>query len=419
MFRLDTGQARTDLYESNPLDLSIAERGIAQGRAEKFEEKQLADKQKKAREADIMSNISAMGSIEIMPRDQPLFAEKAKTIRDYAEKNSEALTNGDMQTMMEFQKLYGDYTTSAEMSKNYREKWEQYGSMIAKDRDSYDQDVWDAHFGKAASEKMGDWTDDPSIYYKNVNYLDRVTGDLSVFAQRQAKDTPYGKVFDQKQAEGLIALDLEDPQNFRQALKDFDGAEDKLGAKNAVEYYQKKYAPSLTINDTKAGPSSGGSGSSSKEPKIRANYNKTSDTSGILNWEYVTPPDNPYMTTSIGDVKPGIIHDDGANTYMEVTTKPDSDGYSENKRLGFQETADFIRLKLGTTLGELRKGQSPAHIDTKIKDVSSSVDAGKKAAEKSRKATAEDAAALAWANANPNDKRSVAIKAKLKAKGIK
>lgn len=397
MFKVSTGDARTDLYDINKgaaqiIDTTILRDKADQDQKEKFAEKQLKSKQDQARETDLLSNLSKMGSIQIMPKDQVLFAEKAKGIRDYVEKNHEALLNGDVDSNMEFQRLFGEYNTQAEMSKNFRETWEQRGLDIKKNPQAYRKGVLESHLGRAATDDAGNWDIDDSVYKKNINYNDRVVGDLSNYAQKAAQDTPYGKTFTLKQAEEVIASDLENPELFDQAAFDFENAADKLGAKDPVEYYKKKHAPRLVIRDTKAPPEYYmGGGAGSKEPKIRTNYSKTNENSGVLNWEYVSPPDNPYITTSIGDVRPGIIHDDGAKTYMEVTTKPNSDGEYEKKILGPEETREFVRLKLGTTLDALRSGKQPKHIDNKVLGMSSA-EAGHQAAEKTRagKTTAAD-----------------------------
>jgi hypothetical protein len=391
MYRIDTGQARTDLYgigkgAAQVLDLTPLREQSQLNQQQEFAKQSAKQKEKDARDADIMSNLSKMGQIKIMPKDQPMFAEKATALRDYVKNNHEKLTAGDTDANMQYQQLLGDYQTSAEMSKNFREAWEQRGLALAKEPNAYRPEAMEQHLNRASTEDAGNWNIDDSIYKKNLNYNDRVVGDLSTYAQKQAKDTPYGKTFTRQQANELIASDLENPELFDQAFYDFNKAKDKRGATNPVEYYQAVHAPKLVVNDSKAGPEwlSSGGGNSNKEPKIRTNYNKTGDSKGVLNWEYVSPPDNPYMTTSIGDVKPGIIHDDGENTYMEVMTKPTSDEPAKPMRLGYQETQDFVRLKLGTTLNELRKGQAPAHINNEVKDVSKSVEKGHQAAETAR-----------------------------------
>ena len=189
-----------------------------------------------------------------MPKDRGLIAEKSQATRDFVIKNIDKLKKGDVEAQMQYQNLIGDLSTSAEQSKNFREAWEQRGLAVAKDPSAYREGVLDQHFSRASTEDAGNWNIDDSIYKKNINYLDRVTGDLSNYAQKAAKDTPYGKTYTRPEAEELIASDLENPDMFDQATHDFNSAENKLGAKTPVEYYQKKYAPKLTINDTKAAP---------------------------------------------------------------------------------------------------------------------------------------------------------------------
>ena len=136
MFRIDTGQARADLYGINKgaaqvLDLSPL-RENAQAEADRnFAKQQLKSKQEQAREEDIMANLSVAGKVAIMPKDRGLIAGKSKAVRDYVVQNIDALKKGDANAMMQYQNLAGDLTTSAEQSKNFREAWEQRGLNIA------------------------------------------------------------------------------------------------------------------------------------------------------------------------------------------------------------------------------------------------------------------------------------------------
>lgn len=389
MYRVSTGDARTDLYgigkgAAQVLDLSPMRDNIRYAQQEEAAKKELEAKQQKAREDDIMTNLYAASKVAIMPKDRDLIAGKTQATRDFVVNNIDKLRKGDAEATMQYQNLAGDLLTSAEMSKNFREVWEQRGLDLQKNGGQYRPGVLDQHLSRAATEDAGNWNIDDSIYKKNINYNDRVIKDLSNYAQKAAQDSPTRKVFTLKQAEDLIATDLEDPELFDQAVTDFEAAKDKLGATDPVSFYKKRYAPKLTIDDTKVAPEFYYGGGSDKTPKIRAGYNKVGDGRGVISWEYSSPPDNPYITTSIGDVKPGQIFDEGDKTYMEVTTKPDSDGNYEKKKLGYEETAQFVHNKLGTTINELREGKAPGHIDLKYKDVTKSAEAGHKAAEATR-----------------------------------
>jgi hypothetical protein len=211
-----------------------------------------------------------MGAIAIMPKDQAMFAEQGQGIRDYVEKNHEALMNGDSKAMMGFQQLYGNYTTQAEMSKNYREKWEANGAMMAKDKDAYDSDVWDAHMQRASSEDAGNWVDDSTIYQKNINLLDDIIGPTYKYAEDKAKNTPYGKVYTPDEAKKLLWEKSKDGPTFRQIVKDFNKLPEKerLGKTDPVDWYIEKYTPMITIDDKDPYKSSSGDGQKTKSKSV-------------------------------------------------------------------------------------------------------------------------------------------------------
>lgn len=387
MYRLDTHQARTDLYgvgkgEAQVIDLGITERNQERSAQQDFAKEQQKSKQEQAREDDIMTNLSAMGKVAIMPKDRELIAGKSGAVRDFVVKNIDGLKKGDAALMMEYQNLAGDLSTSAEQSKNFREAWEQRGLNIAKEPDAYDQDVLDAHFSRASSEDAGNWNIDDSIYRKNVNYLDRVTGNLSTFAQRQAKDTPYGKTYTLDQANELIASDLEYPQLFRQASKDFAKAKDKLGAKTEVEYYQKKYATKLVIKDTKAGPQSSGDGNKTKRPAVSAVVTKDKSGSTTASINFTDKPDNPYLTIEnpakrgeVMELRPiAIVRDKDGKIQLKAATKATGEG--ENRIEGKVTMVDYSDVAdvMNNTFGienpvSLLEGTAPEHVSVKKYDI--------------------------------------------------
>jgi len=387
MYRVDTGQARTDLYGINKgaaqvLDLSPLREAAMAEQDRNFAEQQLKSKQEQAREEDIMTNLSAMGKVAIMPKDRELIAGKSKAVRDFVVQNIDGLKKGDANLMMQYQNLAGDLSTSAEQSKNFREAWEQRGLNLAKESDAYDEDVIQSHLSRAATEDAGNWNIDDSIYRKNINYLDRVTGDLSQFAQRQAKETPYGKTYSLKDAEELIASDLEDPQNFRQATRDYEKAQDKLGAKSAVEYYQRKYAPKLVIKDTKAGPQSQGDGNTTKRPAVASvvTKDKSGNTTATIN--FTDKPDNPYLTIE----NPGKRGETMELRPMSIVRKPDgkivlkastkATGEGDNRVEGKIMEVDYTDVAevMNNTFGidnpvSLLEGNAPEHVSVKKYDI--------------------------------------------------
>jgi hypothetical protein len=342
-----------------------------------------------------MNNLAVAGKVAIMPKDRELIAGKSTAVRDFVVQNIDALKKGDAQAMMQYQNLAGDLSTSAEQSKNFREAWEQRGLDIQKNEGLYDQDVLDAHFSRAGTEDAGNWNIDDSIYRKNINYLDRVTGDLSQFAQRQAKDTPYGKTYDLKQAEELIASDLEDPQNFRQAAKDFANAKDKLGAKTEVEYYQRKYAPKLVIKDTKAGPQLSGDGNKTKRPNVSAVVTNDANGGTTASINFTDKPDNPYLTIENPnkrgesmELRPiAVVRGKDGKIQLKASTKATGEG--ENRTEGkivmvdYSDVADVMNNTFGIENPvSLLDGNAPEHVSVKKYDINTKKDAPKGAPKK-------------------------------------
>ena len=264
MYRIDTGQARTDLYQNNPLEFTELQKGVAESRKRSDEVKVAKDKAAQEHMDDIMENIGKANRVAYMPKDAQLIADKTQAVTDYVEKNIEALKKGDIQATMGYQKLSGDLYSFAEQSKNFREKWEAEGTGISKDKDAYRPESKAAYLNMASTKTAGQHDFDPTVFKKNVNYGDRVLGDLSQYAERAAQNTPYKKEFTLAQAETVIADDLKDAKRYEQAVYDFDNATDKLGAVDAIDYYKKVYAPKLVIGDIKPGPSAGRGGLGSK-----------------------------------------------------------------------------------------------------------------------------------------------------------
>lgn len=387
MYRIDTGQARTDLYgigkgAAQVLDLSPLRESAMAEADRNFAEKQLKSKQEQAREDDIMTNLSAMGKVAIMPKDRELIAGKSQAVRDFVVQNIDGLKKGDANLMMQYQNLAGDLSTSAEQSKNFREAWEQRGLQLQKEPGAYRKGALETHLGRASTEDAGNWNIDDSIYKKNINYLDRVTGDLSNYAQKAAKDTPYGKTYTLDQANELIASDLENPELFDQATYDFNSTENKLGAKNAVEYYQKKYAPKLVIKDTKAGPQSQGSGSGSKRPAVASVVTKDKSGTTTATINFTDKPDNPYLTIE----NPGKRGETMELRPMSIVRKPDgkivlkastkASGEGDNRVEGKVMEVDYTDVAevMNNTFGidnpvSLLEGNAPEHVTVKKYDI--------------------------------------------------
>jgi len=382
MYNNSTADARTDLYDigkgaAQIIDTKQTQENLLQKKKEDFAAKQAKEKEAADTEADVMSNLSKMGSIEIMPKDQQMFAEKAQGIRDFVNKNHDKLRNGDIGATLEFQRLYGDYNTNAEMSKNYREKWEANGQMIAKDPASYREGVMDEHLKRASTADAGNWNDDPSIYKQNINYNDRVLKVLAPNAQAMAQDTPYRKTFTLAQAEKSIEDDLKDAQLFEQAAYDFNRAADKLGAKDPIEYYKKIYAPKLVVSDTKAGPQATGQGETTKRPRVSAVVTEQPNGDKTASFNFTDKAENPKLKVDNPDVKGGtmditpmaIVQTKGGKIMLKGSvTEKDDDGnpVQRIKLLDYNSVADVMINSFGIeNPTDLLNGKAPEHVTIK------------------------------------------------------
>ena len=266
MYKIDTGQARTDIYKNNPLDFSEASSGISEAVKAKAVVKAADDKAAKEHIDDIVSNIGKANQIAYMPKDSQLVADKTKAISDYVEKNVEALKKGDIQATLGYQQLAGDLYSFAEQSKNFREKMESLG----KDFDSYRPEAKAAYLNTYSTKTAGQHNFDPSVLKKNINYMNRVEQIHRPYAIAISQRDDSGRKYTNEQARGLIRKDLlTDEKYYEQALYDFNRAtpEQRGDAKDAYEFYENLYSDLLTFDDTGTkGTGRSGSGSDEFKP---------------------------------------------------------------------------------------------------------------------------------------------------------
>lgn len=382
MYNNSTADARTDLYDigkgaAQIIDTKQTQENLLQKKKEDFVANQDKIKQADATEKDVMSNLSKMGSIEIMPKDQQMFAEKAQGIRDFVNKNHDKLRNGDIGATLEFQRLYGDYNTNAEMSKNYREKWEANSAMMAKDPASYREGVMEEHLKRASTADAGNWNDDPSIYKQNINYNDRVVKVLAPNARAMAVNTPYGETYTLAKAEKDIEDDLKDFQLYDQAAYDFNKAADKLGTTNPLDYYKKIYAPKLLVGNTKAGPQATGQSETTKRPRVSAVVTEQPNGDKKASFNFTDKAENPKLTVDNPDVKNGtmditpmaIVQPKGGKIMLKasVTEKDDNGNPVQRiKLLDYNTVADVMINSFGIeNPTDLLNGNAPEHVTVK------------------------------------------------------
>lgn len=393
MYKINPGEARTDLYginkgEAQVFDTSQTERAALMAQKQQADAAKQKQKEEDKRLGDITTQLGAMSSVAYMPRDRELIAGKTQGVKDYVLKNIDKLTKGDPASMIEFQNLYGDLKSTAEQSKNAREQWEQQGNKIAANPDLYRPEATDYHLNFASKAQAGNYAYDTTQLKHNVDYGKHVLSELMPAAQKMAKQSGYSTDFTDAQAKELIANDLTDPVKFEQIGYDFSKAkpEDlaKLGnPKTPIEYAQAKYAPQLIVRDRKPIPASEGKTAEDKLPKVAGTYTDKGNGKGEFQFEYTNTTDNPYITIqdpttdNAVEVKPQRIIYDGKDTKLVALTHPGKDKFGRNipgkeVDLDYNYVSDIMANKFGIkNVYDIQNDNAPKHVTVKRSTVPS------------------------------------------------
>ncbi len=253
MYKINTSDPRTDIYGGDPLDLSIAERAATQSRSQKFADKQMKEKEAYGRESDAMGQLAGLSKIAVLPREQKMFADMQSQLYSDVKKDIGKIRAGDTDALIAFQQKIGDLTTKAELSKNAREQLEATAkTVMTKGKDNYRKqslDYIEDFSTNPANNGIYDF--DPTQIAERFDYGEHVRKNLIPSAQKFAEENKqgYSTQFTEEQGAERLKNDLlSDPVKLRQANDDFEESEDKLGAKDAVEYIQKKYAKDFKVN---------------------------------------------------------------------------------------------------------------------------------------------------------------------------
>ncbi len=264
-FRINPGEARTDLYGINKgaaqvVDLTPLRQQAEHENQRNFAKQQTEAKAQEDRVNDVNSQLSGLNKLAVLDRERPMFAEKQAALYDTVKKNIGKIRAGDNNALLEVQQQLGDIYTSAEQSKNTREQLEKYSAeMLGKGFNKYRKDSVDYLHDYVSNPKYnGDYTSfDPSQISERFDYAAHVRDKLLPYAQKTAKANEHGYAsnFTLDQAKDTIEKDLaSDPIALREANDAFAEAPDKLGAENAVEFMKNKYAKDLEIHATKPVP---------------------------------------------------------------------------------------------------------------------------------------------------------------------
>lgn len=335
MFRIDPHQARTDLYgigkgAAQVIDFSQAEQAALM-REKQQQEAELKKRQLAAqRGSRVMGQLGELNKLAIMPRDIDYFDKKKQDLYDNVKQNWNRIENNDTDAIMAVNQQINNLMSEAEQSKNLREESERRAPDFASDKRVYRDDS-KAYFEDFMYNKAnaGKYDYDPTKLKPNLNFTNVVKDKLLPMAIQGATDNAITKTFTEERAKELIKKTIAtDPQWLDQAQYDFERDPDKYGAKDAVEYYMNKYAPSLVIDRKHPSYYTGfGEGPNQNKKTVESHLDYHDPKDWNLSLEYVNKvnvkpkmvrdPNNPNRDIEV--IPQSLVHK-GDNTMMEAYT---------------------------------------------------------------------------------------------------
>lgn len=376
MYKVTTGEARTDLYglgkgDAQVFDFSAIERRNALNQQLAAQEKAAKQKQDQAREDEIMNNLAVASKVAIRPNDQKYFAEQQQGLYDYVEKNIDKLRKGDASATMEFQRMFGKLNTEAEISKNAREfaeaEFQKYNANPNKYRVGSDKVIGDFI---AAPEYAGNWDVSKIPLKENIDYMGRIKSTLNPIVDDIMVKNPIKSTYSEADAKELIKNDLmSDPRLMDQANYEFENATDKelksLGLTrdaDPIEFAAIKYSPYLKRDVTGSAFYTGfGDGNTPKKPQLVATTKITDTSDPGNNWESIidyADKSDPYQNfvrkgkdgkEYSQDVKVTKFIKRGDKTVVQVATKPaeGSEGKGEVFEVDYDQGGKELLRKMG------------------------------------------------------------------------
>lgn len=386
MYKIDTGQARTDLYGMNKgdaqvFDTSVAQEGIVQGRKEKFARQQAENKLAQDRENDVTAQLGALNKISVLAREQPMFAEMQKGLYDKVKANIGKIRSGDTNALLDIQANINEIYTKAELSKNTREQIEKTAAaMLAKGRDKYRKASNDYIFDYATNPKYnGDYSFDPNMITERVNLSEYISDKLVGYAHEQAPNNRGYKKNTPEQRKKLITNSLAgDPLLLQAANDEFAEATDRLGATTPLEYAANKYESNLLVDDKPQLAEWQMGGNKTKRPEVAAVVTNKPDGSSSATINFTDKPDNPYLSIDnpnkpgeVLDVRPmEVIKKPDGKIVLKGATKAIGEGFDRKEgqviEVDYNKVADVMNNTFGIDNPQgLFGGSAPSHVTVK------------------------------------------------------
>ena len=230
--------------------------------------KRQADQAKKDKRAsDIYSALGDLDSAAIYSGHRPEFAQAQKDLSSFVYENIDKLRSGDTDTTMQFQNMYSQIKTNAELSKNFRETKERLGLEIAKDPTKYRPESID-YYTQSGRNPDGSlsYELDPSQLKTNTDLITDFKTNIRPIIEDMAKGKSYSYTdaqgnetsvdinnFDRKSARALLLEQVKRPEVAEQAAYEFNklspDEQNQYGDFN--EYYVEKMMPMALVDQNK------------------------------------------------------------------------------------------------------------------------------------------------------------------------
>lgn len=240
-------------------------------------------KEQEDRDKELSKDISSVSSKGIFQPHQQIFKEKIGDFRDYTKKNIDQLRKGDPNATLEWKNKLAQLQTDIDQSNQVRKSYDDsVRKLTESERNNLRGDSLDyaEKFFTDPNESYDPENDqfktfDPNKLKQNVDFQKIVDTELFPHAKSVADANEQGGTYEkdgvrynyesQSYPKKMVDKDIEnkllsDPNLYEDATYQFNNAEDKLGAKNPVEYYQKKYGFEIKKQKT-----TGSGGSKSKD----------------------------------------------------------------------------------------------------------------------------------------------------------
>ncbi len=271
-YKINPHDAMTDLYgvdkgAAQVIDISPTMRRLEQKRNQSYLTAANKEKERNTRGNALNKSVQDLAGIAIHPEHQQAFADEQAKLAKFVNTNIGELRAGDPEATMQYQQMYNNIKTTAELSKNFREQQEKVGLEVAKDPTKYRDESIQYLLGSAKKEDGSlNFELDPSKIRQNVDLINDFRTNVRPIIEDIAKGKSYTyedaqgneytidkNNFDAKHAEEFLRDRLKNGVIAEQAAYDFGklSPEEQGKYSDYNDWYVKKMLPLAIVDQDK------------------------------------------------------------------------------------------------------------------------------------------------------------------------